>query len=65
MAHALAVQTLAMQVTVAWALGLRAVGAFPAGFTHATAAFCAEVAPATAEGPGVHAACREENRVSL
>ena len=63
--HALAVQTLAAQVTVPRALGLRAVGAFPAGFAHATAAFRAEVAPAAAEGPGVHAACREKKRVSL
>lgn len=64
-AHALAIQALAAQVTVARALGLRAVGAFPAGFAHAAAAFRAEVAPSAAEGPGVHAACREENRVSL
>lgn len=63
-ADALPIEALASQMTVAWTFGLRAVGAFPARFADTATSLSAEVAPATAEGSGVQAACGEENRGS-
>lgn len=61
---ALSSEALASQVTVAWTFRLRAVGAFPARFTNTATSFCAKVATATAEGPGVQATCNGKNKGS-
>lgn len=58
----LSIKALALEVTVSRTFCLRAVGTFPSCFTNTATSFSTEVAPTTAEGPGVQTACNEDNR---